>query len=31
LFSKSWLKSKGLFDSIPDHLKQYAILEWGRG
>ncbi|KAA1071068.1 hypothetical protein PGTUg99_009360 [Puccinia graminis f. sp. tritici] len=27
LFSKSWLKSKGLFDSIPDHLRQYAILE----
>ncbi|WAR61008.1 hypothetical protein PtB15_13B259 [Puccinia triticina] len=27
LFSKSWLKSKGLFDSIPDRLKQYAVLE----
>jgi len=27
LFSKSWLKSKGLFDSIPDPLKRYAILD----
>ncbi|PLW29624.1 hypothetical protein PCANC_23420 [Puccinia coronata f. sp. avenae] len=27
LFSKSWLKSKGLFDPIPDHLKRYAVLD----
>lgn len=27
LFSKSFLKSKGLFDPIPDHLKKYAILD----
>lgn len=27
LFSKSWLTSKGLFDSIPDPLKRYAILD----
>ncbi|KAI9606859.1 hypothetical protein H4Q26_006400 [Puccinia striiformis f. sp. tritici PST-130] len=27
LFSKNWLKSKGLFDPIPDHLKRYAILD----
>lgn len=27
LFSKAWLKSKGLEDAIPLHLKKYAVLE----
>ncbi|GMM33676.1 hypothetical protein DASC09_010010 [Saccharomycopsis crataegensis] len=27
IFSVSWLKSKKLFDSIPDNLKKYAILK----
>ncbi|KAH9813559.1 tryptophan synthase beta subunit-like PLP-dependent enzyme [Melampsora americana] len=26
LFSKSWLESKGLYDSIPSHLQKYASL-----
>ncbi|KAJ3827986.1 tryptophan synthase beta subunit-like PLP-dependent enzyme [Lentinula raphanica] len=27
LFSKQWLKSKGLEDAIPAHLKKYAVLD----
>ncbi|KAG6917427.1 hypothetical protein DXG01_002513 [Tephrocybe rancida] len=27
LFSKAWLKSKGLEDAIPSHLKKYAVLD----
>ncbi|KAF8993699.1 tryptophan synthase beta subunit-like PLP-dependent enzyme [Cyathus striatus] len=27
LFSRSWLKSKGLEDVIPEHLKKYAVLD----
>ncbi|KAG6868106.1 hypothetical protein C0993_007516 [Termitomyces sp. T159_Od127] len=27
LFSKAWLKSKGLEDAIPLHLKKYAVLD----
>lgn len=27
LFSKSWIKSKGLEDAIPEHLKKYAVLD----
>ncbi|EGG06469.1 uncharacterized protein MELLADRAFT_86635 [Melampsora larici-populina 98AG31] len=27
LFSKSWLESKGLYDSIPSHLQKYASLK----
>ncbi|EMG47638.1 cysB Cysteine synthase 1 [Candida maltosa Xu316] len=27
IFSQTWLKEKGLFDVIPDHLKKYAVLE----
>ncbi|ETW80445.1 hypothetical protein HETIRDRAFT_384970 [Heterobasidion irregulare TC 32-1] len=27
LFSKAWLKSKGLEDAIPEHLKKYAVLD----
>ncbi|KAF8894141.1 tryptophan synthase beta subunit-like PLP-dependent enzyme [Infundibulicybe gibba] len=27
LFSKAWLKTKGLQDSIPAHLKKYAVLD----
>ncbi|KAG9316584.1 tryptophan synthase beta subunit-like PLP-dependent enzyme [Chiua virens] len=27
LFSKQWLRSKGLYDVIPEHLKKYAVLE----
>ncbi|PPQ70694.1 hypothetical protein CVT24_000176 [Panaeolus cyanescens] len=27
LFSKKWLESKGLYESIPPHLKKYAVLE----
>lgn len=27
LFSKSWLESKGLYDSIPTHLQKYASLK----
>jgi cysteine synthase A len=27
LFSKKWLKAKGLEDAIPEHLKKYAVLE----
>ncbi|KAL1671503.1 tryptophan synthase beta subunit-like PLP-dependent enzyme [Schizophyllum commune] len=27
LFSKAWLKAKGLEDAIPDHLKKYAVLD----
>lgn len=27
LFSKQWLKSKGLEDAIPEHLKHYAVLD----
>jgi cysteine synthase A len=27
LFSKKWLKIKGLGDAIPEHLKKYAVLE----
>lgn len=27
IFSQSWLKSKGLFDSLPPHLQKYATLE----
>jgi len=26
LFSAEWLKSKGLYDAIPDHLKHYIVL-----
>ena len=27
LFSKAWLKAKGLEDAIPEHLKKYAVLD----
>lgn len=27
IFSKSWLKQKNLFDSLPEHLQKYAILD----
>ncbi|KAF9461306.1 cysteine synthase [Collybia nuda] len=27
LFSKKWLKMKGLEDAIPEHLKKYAVLD----
>jgi len=27
LFSKQWLRSKELYDVIPDHLKKYAVLD----
>jgi len=27
LFSKTWLKAKGLEDAIPEHLKKYAVLD----
>ena len=27
LFSKAWLKSKGLDTAIPEHLKKYAVLD----
>ncbi|KAJ3733627.1 tryptophan synthase beta subunit-like PLP-dependent enzyme [Lentinula guzmanii] len=27
LFSKQWLKTKGLEDAIPSHLKKYAVLD----
>ena len=27
LFSKAWLKAKGLDGAIPEHLKKYAILD----
>ncbi|KAF9049690.1 tryptophan synthase beta subunit-like PLP-dependent enzyme [Panaeolus papilionaceus] len=27
LFSKKWLESKGLYESIPLHLKKYVVLE----
>ncbi|EPT04512.1 pyridoxal phosphate-dependent enzyme beta subunit [Fomitopsis schrenkii] len=27
LFSKAWVKSKGLEDAIPPHLKKYAVLD----
>lgn len=27
MFSKLFLKDKGLYDAIPDHLKKYAILD----
>ncbi|KAL1741492.1 tryptophan synthase beta subunit-like PLP-dependent enzyme [Schizophyllum fasciatum] len=27
IFSKAWLKAKGLEDAIPDHLKKYAVLD----
>jgi cysteine synthase A len=27
MFSKTWLKSKGLESAIPDHLKKYAVLD----
>jgi cysteine synthase len=27
LFSKKWLKAKGLDTAIPDHLKKYAVLD----
>lgn len=27
LFSKKWIKSKGLEDAIPEHLKKYAVLD----
>ncbi|KAJ4468164.1 tryptophan synthase beta subunit-like PLP-dependent enzyme [Lentinula aciculospora] len=27
LFSKQWLKAKGLEDAIPSHLKKYAVLD----
>lgn len=27
LFSKEWLKAKGLEDAIPLHLKKYAVLD----
>ena len=26
LFSRTWLKAKGLEDAIPEHLKKYAVL-----
>lgn len=27
LFSKKWLKAKGLEDAIPEHLRKYAVLD----
>lgn len=27
LFSKNWLKTKGLENAIPEHLKKYAVLD----
>ncbi|CAI5760372.1 unnamed protein product [Candida verbasci] len=27
IFSKTWLKNKGLFDALPEHLRKYAVLE----
>ncbi|KAK6465960.1 tryptophan synthase beta subunit-like PLP-dependent enzyme [Scheffersomyces coipomensis] len=27
IFSKEWLKTKGLYDAIPEHLKKYATLD----
>lgn len=27
LFSKQWLRSKELYDIIPEHLKKYAVLD----
>ena len=27
LFSKAWLKTKGLESAIPEHLKKYAVLD----
>lgn len=27
LFSKAWLKAKGLESAIPEHLKKYAVLD----
>ena len=27
IFSKKWLKSKDLYDAIPEHLKKYATLD----
>ncbi|KAI0045905.1 cysteine synthase [Auriscalpium vulgare] len=27
LFSKTWLREKGLEDAIPEHLKKYAVLD----
>ena len=27
LFSKAWLKAKGLEAAIPEHLKKYAVLD----
>lgn len=27
LFSKKWLQAKGLEESIPSHLKKYAVLD----
>ncbi|OCH84659.1 cysteine synthase [Obba rivulosa] len=27
LFSKAWLKTKGLYDVIPEHLKKYVVLD----
>ncbi|KDQ55878.1 hypothetical protein JAAARDRAFT_133249 [Jaapia argillacea MUCL 33604] len=27
LFSKAWLKAKGLEDAIPQHLRKYAVLD----
>ncbi|KAK0455081.1 tryptophan synthase beta subunit-like PLP-dependent enzyme [Armillaria borealis] len=27
IFSKQWLETKGLSDSIPEHLKKYAVLD----
>ena len=27
LFSKKWLRDKGLETAIPEHLKRYAVLD----
>jgi len=27
LFSKNWIRAKGLEDAIPEHLKKYAVLD----
>jgi cysteine synthase A len=27
LFSRAWLKAKGLDSAIPDHLQKYIVLE----
>ena len=27
VFSKKWLESKGLYDSIPEHLRKYIVFE----